>query len=123
MLVSMKCYRDWVSHYSAIAKPLTSLLCKDTPWHWGPKQAAAYSHLKEESCEEGRALKRMDPRRPQILYTDWSCVGMAAVMAQEDSSLPEYVVATKSGSLNSNEGLYAFYTLPRPPWLCHRTSR
>jgi len=99
----MNYYRGFVPQYSSIAAPLNALLAKDVPWVWGPAQQAAYQQLKDSLCEEGRALKRYDPSRPLILYTDWSQKGIGAVLAQTDDAGQEYMVACVSRSLNKHE--------------------
>jgi RNase H-like domain found in reverse transcriptase len=43
------------------------------------------------------------------LYTDWSCNGIGAVLAQIDDNQDEYMVACISRSLNKHEKNYSSY--------------
>ena len=102
-------YRCYVPNYSAIVHPLNRLLAKDAPWSWTPECAQAFQDLKKELCTEGRALKRADPERPYVLYTDWSKQGIGAVLAQVEDDGREYMVACVSRSLNKHEANYSSY--------------
>jgi RNase H-like domain found in reverse transcriptase/Reverse transcriptase (RNA-dependent DNA polymerase)/Integrase zinc binding domain/PHD-finger/Integrase core domain/C-5 cytosine-specific DNA methylase len=102
-------YRCYVPNYSTIAAPLNALLAKDVPWQWQSTQQAAYQLLKDSLCKEGRALKRYDPSRQLVLYTDWSHHGIGAVLTQNDEHGQEYIVACISRSLNSHERNYSSY--------------
>jgi hypothetical protein len=39
-------YRKFVKHLGIISKPLTTLLCKDTPFSWSAIHEAAFTQLK-----------------------------------------------------------------------------
>lgn len=45
-------YRGFISEYSKICAPLTSLTGKGTPWNWGPEQQKAFEILKEKFIAE-----------------------------------------------------------------------
>jgi pseudouridine synthase len=102
----MNYYRGYVPEYSAIARPLNDLLQNDTPYVWGSEQQYAYDRLKKELTSEGRALRRLDPELPILLYTDWSKQGIGAVLAQKDADGQEYMCACISRSLNKHEKEY-----------------
>ena len=105
----MNYYRAYVPNYSAIARPLTRLTSKNTPWEWGELQARAFSQLKDELCTEGRALRRAEDGCPYLLYTDWSGDGIGAVLAQKHPDGNEYMTACISRSLNKHESNYSSY--------------
>jgi hypothetical protein len=102
-------YRCYIPHYSSIAAPLNVLLQLNVTWKWGPDQLSAFQQLKDLLCQEGLALKRCDPGKPLLLYTDWSCNGIGAVLAQIDDNQDEYMVACISRSLNKHEKNYSSY--------------
>ena len=105
----MNYYRCYLPEFSTLAAPLNHLLQKDVPWHWGPEQESAYTQLRDQLCEPGLVLKRYDPSRQTIVYTDWSGVGIAAVLAQLDDEGRECMVACISRSLNRHERNYSSY--------------
>jgi hypothetical protein len=102
-------YRCYIPHYSSIAAALNALLQLNVTWKWGPDQLSAFQQLKDLLCQEGLALKRCDPGKPLLLYTDWSCNGIGAVLAQIDDNQDEYMVACISRSLNKHEKNYSSY--------------
>jgi hypothetical protein len=102
-------YRGYVPDFATIAAPLNALLKKDAPWVWGAAQNAAFNRLRDVICAPGVVLRRYDAKRPATLYTDWSGVGIAAVLAQSDDSGQEYMVACLSRSLNQHERNYSSY--------------
>lgn len=108
----MNYYRCYLPQFSTTAAPMNMLLKKDTAWLWGDEQQAALETLKEGLCEDGRALRRADPCKPFILYTDWSALGIGAVLAQQhevNGKTKEYMVGCVSRSLNSGEKNYSSY--------------
>ena len=102
-------YRTFVPNFSAKAKPLNCLLGKGVPYVWGAEQTAAFNSIRDEMCTEGRALKRMNPDLPLLLYCDWSGGGIGAVLGQVGADGVEYMVACASRSLNVHEKHYSSY--------------
>ena len=47
-------YRRFVKRYLHIAKPLTDLTKKWTPFHWGPREQAAFDLVKNHILSQGR---------------------------------------------------------------------
>ena len=45
-------YRHFISNFSKIVVPLTSLTQKDKPYVWGLKQEEAFQTLKQKLCDE-----------------------------------------------------------------------
>ena len=102
-------YRCYCENFSAIARPMTILTGKNTPFVWGPEQQSAFDTLKKEICTEGKALRRPDPARDFILHTEFSKQGISAVLGQKYVDGNEYIVATISRSLNKHEQNYYSY--------------
>jgi len=100
-------YRCYIPNYSALAAPMNKLLSKNIPWEWGAEQQVSFDTLKAEVCVEGKVLRHQDPTKPLILHTDWSNVGIGAVLGQIDDSGSEYMVACISRSLNVHERNYS----------------
>jgi RNase H-like domain found in reverse transcriptase/Reverse transcriptase (RNA-dependent DNA polymerase)/Integrase zinc binding domain/Integrase core domain len=101
-------YRRFIPHFSLIASPLTALFKKGVPYEWTEKQQIAFDLLKERLAADPILRQpRMD--RPFVLHTDWSSIGMGAVLAQEDENGQEYVVAYASRSNNDAESRYGSY--------------
>ena len=101
-------YREYCIGFSTIAQPLNNLLGKGVAWVWTTEHDTAYERLKQEICAEGKALKRYDPQRPLLLYTDWSGLGVGGVLGQPDGDA-EYIVACVSRSLNVHERNYSAF--------------
>jgi len=102
-------YRGFLPQYSTICQPLNALTGKDVVWEWGPVQETALQALKDGLCTEGRALKRLDLSLPVIVYTDWSALGIGAILAQAGADKQEYMCVCLSRSLNKHEKNYCSY--------------
>ncbi len=74
-------YRRYVKGFSQIVKPLTSLLKVDQEWHWGEEQERAFLELKAQ-LTSAPILRRPVRGRPYQLHTDWSMLGLGAVLTQ-----------------------------------------
>ena len=99
-------YRCYIPSASTIAQPLNALLRKDVAFEWGPDQQTAFEALKVELCTPGKVLRQARDDRPFILHTDWSVVGIGAVLGQLDDQGNEFMVACLSRSLNKHERQY-----------------
>jgi len=98
-------YRKFIKDFSRIAKPMTLLLKKDTPFEWTTKQQNAFEQLKQKLITTP-ILKYPDFTRPFIVYTDASGIGLGAILSQKDEHEKECVIAYASRSLNSAEQNY-----------------
>jgi hypothetical protein len=76
----MSYYRRFVPNFSEKAEALNRLLGKGVPFEWGLEQQSAFDELKAALTTEGRALKRVDPTLPLLVYCDWSKKGIGAVL-------------------------------------------
>jgi hypothetical protein len=74
-------YRKFIPHFSTIAKPLTTLLTKETLWRWTPEEQVSFDLLKSK-LTEFPILQYPDFQKPFILTTDASGYGLGAVLSQ-----------------------------------------
>ena len=74
-------YRKFIPKYSDLARPLTNLTRKDTPFEWTTSCQTAFEMLKEFLLKEP-ILKYPMPDKPYILYTDASKYAWAGVLTQ-----------------------------------------
>ncbi|PNF14896.1 hypothetical protein B7P43_G05140 [Cryptotermes secundus] len=74
-------YRRFIPNFSKIAKPLTELLKKNTPYIWNEKTETAFNALKESLSTEP-ILQYPDFKRPFVLTTDASNEAIGAVLSQ-----------------------------------------
>lgn len=95
-------YRKFVPQFSHIAKPLTSLTKKDTPFIWSEKQNKAFEDLKDKLCSTP-ILQFPDLEKEFYLYTDASNYAMGAILAQKDEDNNEHAIAYASKGLNKHE--------------------
>jgi hypothetical protein len=74
-------YRRLIPKFADIAKPLTELTRKDSPFQWGERQIAAFQALKDALCSSD-VLAYPDFTAPFTLTTDASRIAIAAVLSQ-----------------------------------------
>ncbi|GAQ91867.1 hypothetical protein KFL_008720020 [Klebsormidium nitens] len=98
-------YRKFVEHYSTIAAPLNNLLRNDVAWGWSEACQQAFETLKIRFTE-APILRRPDHKRPFELHTDWSGVGLGAVLVQRDD---QGLITYASRSNNKTERNYSRY--------------
>jgi hypothetical protein len=101
-------YRKFVKTFSAIANPLTMLTRSDQPWIWGNEQEAAFGQLKDRLAS-APILRRPIVGRTYQLHTDWSTLGIGAVLMQMDDDGKKFVIAYASRSNNNAEAQYSSY--------------
>ena len=95
-------YRDFIPNFSTVVEPLTRLTKKGAQFTWGDEQEQATATLKL-ALEAAPILRHPDWNRPFILSTDWSVVGVGAVLSQEDDDGKRHVIAYASRTNNSHE--------------------
>ena len=97
-------YRRFIQNYAKIVQPLTCLLKDDRrdSFEWGAEQNAAFNKLKDMLTEYPILGY---PRYGQefILYTDASTYALGAVLAQNDETGVERVIAYASRTLRGAE--------------------
>jgi hypothetical protein len=100
-------YRRFVKGFNAMAKPL-NMLKLDQEWQWGDEQEQAFVELKARLVV-APILRRPIRGRPFQLHTDWSMLGLGAVLTQCDDEGKEFVVAYASCLNNATKSHYSSY--------------
>ena len=101
-------YRRFVPHYADIAALLTDLTGKLHPdkLQWEEQHQAAFSVLKEK-LKKDTVMTGPDYRKPFVLQTDASEIGIGAVLSQVDEHEQDRPVAYYSRKLKKAEKKYA----------------
>ncbi|GFY17895.1 hypothetical protein TNCV_3383881 [Trichonephila clavipes] len=104
-------FRKFIPAYSVIAKPLSDLLRKDTPFNFDVKQKYSFDELKRLLCQKP-VLGIYRQNCETEIHTDASIDGLAAVLLQrfpDDNSLhPIYYMSRKT---SETERKYTSYEL------------
>ncbi|GFX49007.1 hypothetical protein TNCV_2797981 [Trichonephila clavipes] len=104
-------FHKFIPAYSVIAKPLSDLLRKDTPFNFDVKQKASFDELKRLLCQKP-VLGIYRQNCETEIHTDASIDGLAAVLLQrfpDDNSLhPIYYMSRKT---SETERKYTSYEL------------
>jgi hypothetical protein len=79
-------YRKFVRNFGIMAKPLTLLLCKDTPFAWNTTHDEAFHSLKQ-ALSSAPCLALPDFSKPFHIETDASGSGVGAVLMQQGHPL------------------------------------
>ncbi|CAB5211330.1 unnamed protein product [Rhizophagus irregularis] len=98
-------YRKFMENFSKIAKPLTSLVKKETEFIWGKEQQKAFDTLKEKLTKYP-ILQYPNYEKEFILITDTSGDGIGAILSQKDEKGREIVIAYASRNLQGAEKRY-----------------
>jgi len=101
-------YRIYVQDFNTIAHPLYALSKKDVVWTWSDEAQEAFNTLKEK-LSKFPILRRPDFNKVFILHTDWSALGIGAILGQLDEEGKEYVISYASRSNNKAENNYSSY--------------
>ncbi len=84
------------------------MLKKDVAWTWSDEAHEAFNTLKEK-LSEFPILRKHDFNKVFILHTDWSALGIGAILGQLDEEGKEYVIVYASRSKNKAENNYSSY--------------
>jgi RNase H-like domain found in reverse transcriptase/Reverse transcriptase (RNA-dependent DNA polymerase) len=98
-------YRRFVSGFSQLARPLTTLLHKNVKFEWGEKQERSFQELKDRLVS-APILAMPDSNQDFDVYTDASRSGLGAVLMQD-----KYVIAYGSRQLRPHEQNYPTHDL------------
>jgi hypothetical protein len=101
-------YKIYVQDFSIIVHPLYALLKKDVAWTWSEEAKEAFDTLKEK-LSEFPILKRLNFNKVFILHTNWSALGIGAILGQLDEKGKEYVIVYASQNNNKVESNYSSY--------------
>ena len=113
-------YGCFVPHYADIAAPLTDLTGKLHPdkLQWEEQHQAAFSVLKEK-LKKDTVVTGPDNRKPFVLQTDASEIGIGPVLSQVDEHEQDRPVAYYSRKLKKAEKKLC-YCRERVPSHCRR---
>jgi len=100
-------YKIYVQDFSTITHPLYALLKKDVTWTWSDEAQEAFNTLKE-MLSEFPILRKPNFNKVFILHTNWSALGIKAILGQLDEEGKEYVIAYTSRN-NKVESNYSSY--------------
>ncbi|GKD01721.1 putative nucleotidyltransferase, ribonuclease H [Tanacetum coccineum] len=98
-------YRCFITNFSKIVKPLTSLTQKNQKYEWGKEQEEAFQTLKDNLCNSP-ILSLLDGSEEFVIYCDASNQGFGCVLMQRGK-----VIAYASRKLNSHEKKYITHDL------------
>ncbi|CAK1595080.1 unnamed protein product [Parnassius mnemosyne] len=98
-------YRRFIPDFSKLAKPLTSLLKKDTPFCWKNEQQLAFEVLKKK-LTTSPVLAYPDFSKPFILTCDASSFAISAILSQGKIG-KDRPIAFASRTLNKAECNYS----------------
>ncbi|KAG1332920.1 hypothetical protein G6F62_007014 [Rhizopus arrhizus] len=101
-------YRRFINNYAMVSAPLTRLLKKNVKFQWSEAQEDAYQYLKK-ALISAPLLVYPDKNQIQILTTDASSKGIAAILSQspDGRSEDERVISYNSRTLRAAEKNYA----------------
>jgi len=101
-------YKIYVQDFNTIAHPLYTLLKKDVAWTWSEDAHEAFNTLKEK-LSKFPILRGLDFNKFFILHTNWSALGIGAILGQLDEEGKEYVIAYASRNNNKAKSNYSSY--------------
>lgn len=99
-------FRRFIPNFANVARPLTNLTKKDTPWIWEEEQASSFSTLKKMLISPP-ILQQADPDGTYILRTDASAYALGACLLQGESPETERPVEYASRLLTEAERNYS----------------
>lgn len=99
-------FRRFVPRFAMLSHPLSALLHKGVPYHWGEKQDRAFHQL-TKAIAEATLLHAFSEERTTILRTDACNYGIAAMLLQVDTENTEYPVGFFSRMLKGPELMYS----------------
>ena len=101
-------YRQFIWHFSEIAKPLNDLLKKDKKFEWTKDCQKAFDNLKRRFTEEP-VLMMPDQTKPFQIETDASKYATGAVLTQLDSNGDRHPISFISKTFSPTERNYEIY--------------
>jgi hypothetical protein len=101
-------YKIYVQDFSIIVHLLWALLKKDVAGTWNEEAQKTFNTFKEKLLEFF-ILKRLDFSKVFILHTNWSALGIGAILGQLHEEGKEYVIAYASQSKNKAKNNYSSY--------------
>src|SRR6266478_3287933 len=99
-------YQHFISGYAEFTQPLTNLCQKNTPWHFGETESAAFQHLKMAFCS-APVLYHWAPDLPMMVETDASDYAIVGILSITTPDLEICLIAFHSQSLHNAEKNYS----------------
>ena len=103
-------YCAFIKGFASIAKPLNTLTCKDTTWHWTDEHQKAFKDLKTRVSSEP-ILAHPELDKQFELEVDASGFAVGAVLLQKKEDGKRHPVGYYSSTLNEAERNYDIYDL------------
>ena len=103
-------YRRFTPQFSKVAEPLYALTRKNTPFVWSSSCEESFQHLKE-LLTSPPVLTFPNFKRPFILETDASGLGLGSVLSQEQDDATVRPIAYASRTLQKHERNYGISEL------------
>ncbi len=100
-------YCPFIKNFATRANPLTQLLKKEAPFHWGSKQKSSFKDLKH-ALTHAPVLAFPNFDDPFVILTDASGVGIGAVLMQTDGAGKQHVIPFASRALTAAEKQYCY---------------
>jgi hypothetical protein len=101
-------HRPWIQDFSGIARPLTALSKKDTPFIWDNNCCNAVKELKLRITTDP-VLCQPDHKRPFELEVNASQYATSAILWQRDDNGKKRPIGYNSSTLNEAERNYPIY--------------
>lgn len=98
-------FRRFIPDYAVIARPLTELTKKQTPFDFNTKCQDAFVKLKQ-TLMKYPVLKLYDKNSDTELHTDASAVGIAGMLVQKDNNGKKRLVYSVSKKTTESESKY-----------------
>src|SRR5258708_28914395 len=98
-------YQRFISHYAELTQPLTILCQKNTPWHFGETESAAFRHLKT-AFRSAPVLYHWAPDLPMMVETNASDYAIVGILSVTTLDLEIRPIAFHSRSLHDAEKDY-----------------
>src|SRR5258708_27099712 len=92
-------YQRFISHYAELTQPLTILCWKNTPWHFGETESAAFRHLKT-AFHLAPVLYHWALDLPMTVETDASDYAIAGILSITTPNLQITPIPFHSQSLH-----------------------
>lgn len=95
-------FRRFVKDFASVARPLTDLLRKNTPWRWSQIEQSAFNELKDNLTKRP-ILALYNHAAETQLHTDASQIGVAGILLQRLNDEPFKPVAYFSRRTTADE--------------------
>jgi len=102
-------YMFYVHDFSIIVHPFNALLKRRMLFGHGVKRLKKLSTHSRKKLSEFPILKIPNFSKVFILHTNWSALGIGAILGQLDEEDKEYIIAYASRSNNKVESNYSSY--------------